>query len=180
MFVKLTLKNSLMDCVHILNVKPLVIHLVNVTEKCLNNTLIHTHVLWFMCWWVWFHSVFWSMLSAGDHWKTHCLKSAYLKLVLNTTSAHQKLHQSFPSSSVLLTDCKVENQNNTICTYNSVVDVKLFKITISTVARTSGNCNLIGHVGCYDCMVVYMYQLIIAILISLSCLIDIQRSRIIF
>ena len=27
---------------------------------------------------------------------------------------------------------------------------------ISTVARNSGNCNLIGRVGYYDCMVTYM------------------------
>ena len=37
---------------------------------------------------------------------------------------------------------------------------KIVKITnsiVSTVARNNGNCNLIGHVGCYDCIVIYMY-----------------------
>ena len=47
---------------------------------------------------------------------------------------------------------------------------KIAKIThllVSTVERNSGNCNLIGRVGCYHCMVTYMYNLIIAISIIL-------------
>ena len=35
--------------------------------------------------------------------------------------------------------------------------VKITNLLASTVARNSGNCNLIGCVGCYDCMVIYMY-----------------------
>ena len=30
--------------------------------------------------------------------------------------------------------------------------VKKANLLVSTVARNSGNCNLIGSVGCYDCM----------------------------
>ena len=43
---------------------------------------------------------------------------------------------------------------------------KIVKITnsfFSTVEKNSGNCNLIGHLGCYDCMVTYnvhVYQII--------------------
>ena len=46
--------------------------------------------------------------------------------------------------------------------------VKITNLLVSTVARNSGNCNLIGHVGCYGhtCN----YNLIIIISISLSCL----------
>ena len=35
---------------------------------------------------------------------------------------------------------------------------KIVKITnsfVSIVARNNGNCNLIGHVGCYDCIMIY-------------------------
>ena len=34
--------------------------------------------------------------------------------------------------------------------------VKITNLLVSTVARNSGNCNLISHVGCYDRMVTYM------------------------
>ena len=34
--------------------------------------------------------------------------------------------------------------------------VKITDLFVSTVARNSANCNLIGHVGCYDCMVMCM------------------------
>ena len=41
--------------------------------------------------------------------------------------------------------------------------VKKANLLVSTVARNSGNCNLIGTVGCYDCMamVTYIYYNII-------------------
>ena len=68
---------------------------------------------------------------------------------------------------------------------------KIVKITnsfVSTVARNNGNCNLISHVGSYDCMVTYNvhvliilytnYNPIIAVSISLYGLIDLQRSKI--
>ena len=34
--------------------------------------------------------------------------------------------------------------------------IKITGLSVSTVAANSGNCNLIGCVGCYDCMVIYM------------------------
>ena len=34
--------------------------------------------------------------------------------------------------------------------------VKIANLLVSTVVRNGGNCNLIGHVGCFDCMVTYM------------------------
>ena len=34
--------------------------------------------------------------------------------------------------------------------------VKITNLLINTVARNSGNCNLIGSVDCYDRMVTYM------------------------
>ena len=45
--------------------------------------------------------------------------------------------------------------------------VKITNLLVSTVERNSGHCNLIGRVGCYDCMVTYMYNPIIAISIIL-------------
>ena len=48
---------------------------------------------------------------------------------------------------------------------------------INTVTSNSGNYNLIGRVCCYDTC---NYNLIIAIQLSLYCLLDIQRSRITF
>ena len=53
--------------------------------------------------------------------------------------------------------------------------VKITHLLVSTVARNSGNCYLIGHVDCYG--YTYNYNPIIVISISLSCLIDVQRSR---
>ena len=35
--------------------------------------------------------------------------------------------------------------------------VKITKLLVNTVARNSGNCNLIGHVGCHYCIVIHMY-----------------------
>ena len=43
--------------------------------------------------------------------------------------------------------------------------VKITNLLVSTVARNSGNCNLIGHVGCYG--YTCNYNLIIVISISL-------------
>ena len=54
--------------------------------------------------------------------------------------------------------------------------VKITNLLVSTVARNNGNCNLIGRVGCYG--YTCNYNPIIVISISLSCLIDVQRSRI--
>ena len=57
--------------------------------------------------------------------------------------------------------------------------VKITNLFCCVVARNSGNCNLIGLViviGCYR--YTCNYNPIIVILISLRCLIDIQRSRI--
>ena len=34
--------------------------------------------------------------------------------------------------------------------------VKIANLLVSTVVRNGGNCNLIGHVGCFDCIVTYM------------------------
>ena len=41
---------------------------------------------------------------------------------------------------------------------------KITKITnsfVSTVGRNNGNCNVIGRVGCYDCMVTYNVHVLI-------------------
>ena len=54
--------------------------------------------------------------------------------------------------------------------------VKITNLLVSTVARNSGNCNIIGRVGCYG--YTCNYNLIIVISISLCCLIDVQRNRI--
>ena len=58
--------------------------------------------------------------------------------------------------------------------------VKITNLLVSRVVRNSGNytctCNLIGRVGCYG--YTCNYNLIIVISIFLSCLIDVQRSRI--
>ena len=58
--------------------------------------------------------------------------------------------------------------------------MKLLNLLVSTVARNSGNYNLIGHAGV---MTTWLYictctncNPIIAISISLSCQIDLQRS----
>ena len=54
--------------------------------------------------------------------------------------------------------------------------VKITNLLVSTVARNSGNSNLIGCVGCYG--YACNYNLIIVISISLYCLLDVQRNRI--
>ena len=36
--------------------------------------------------------------------------------------------------------------------------IKITNLLVSTVTRNSRICNLISHVGCYDCMVIYMYM----------------------
>ena len=33
--------------------------------------------------------------------------------------------------------------------------VKITNLVVCKVTRNSENCNLIGRVGCYDCMVIY-------------------------
>ena len=55
--------------------------------------------------------------------------------------------------------------------------VKITNLLVSTVAklRNSGNCSLIGHVGCYG--YTCNYNPIIVISISLCCLIDVQRME---
>ena len=43
--------------------------------------------------------------------------------------------------------------------YTFTTKNKNFKVTnnaLNTVARKNANCNLIGYVGCYDCMATYM------------------------
>ena len=39
--------------------------------------------------------------------------------------------------------------------------LQFVNLLVSTVARNSGNCNLIACVGCYDCMVVILYVIIV-------------------
>ena len=51
--------------------------------------------------------------------------------------------------------------------------VKITNLLVSTVARNSGNCNLIDGYG-----YTFNYNPVIIISIFLSCLIDVQRSRI--
>ena len=53
------------------------------------------------------------------------------------------------------------------------VYVKITHLLVSTVAKNSGNCNLICPVDCYG--YTCNYNLIIVISISLSCLIDVQN-----
>ena len=53
--------------------------------------------------------------------------------------------------------------------------VKITNLLVSTVARNGGNCYLIGRVDCYGG--IRNYNPIIVISISLSCLINVQRSR---
>ena len=56
---------------------------------------------------------------------------------------------------------------------------KNFEITILLVCTVARNCNLIGRVGCYDCMVAYVTIIQkLQFQLSLYCLLDIQRSRI--
>ena len=43
--------------------------------------------------------------------------------------------------------------------------VKITNLFVSTVARNSGNCNLIVHVGCYDYINIYNYNPITTILV---------------
>ena len=46
--------------------------------------------------------------------------------------------------------------------------VKIINLFVSTVARNSGNCNLIIHIGCYDCIVNYNPITAISIILILS------------
>ena len=48
--------------------------------------------------------------------------------------------------------------------------VKITNLLVGTVARNSGDCNLICGIGCYG--YTYKYNLIIVISIFLSCLIE--------
>ena len=42
-------------------------------------------------------------------------------------------------------------------TYNYVITIHLYIYLLTVlVTRNRANCNLIGHVGCYDYMVTYM------------------------
>ena len=43
--------------------------------------------------------------------------------------------------------------------------VKITNSFVSTVAMNNGNCNFIGHVGCYDCMVTYNVHVLKLIII---------------
>ena len=52
--------------------------------------------------------------------------------------------------------------------------VKITNLLVSIVARNSGNCNLIGHVGCYGYTCNYNPIIVISF-----CLIDLQRRSII-
>ena len=64
------------------------------------------------------------------------------------------------------------------CKFNNAKIKFLIYWLVELQLRNSGNCNLIGCVGCYHYMVMYnYYNPIFAIS---SCLIDIQRSRINF
>ena len=46
-----------------------------------------------------------------------------------------------------------EEKNSNIIKYS----ILYHNLLVNIAARNSGNCNLIGHVVCYDYMVIYMY-----------------------
>ena len=68
-------------------------------------------------------------------------------------------------------------------TFKYTAKIKLLKTLIYWIVQLRGNSHLIGRVGCYDCMVTYMYLYILIIiqslqfLLSLYCLLDIQKKQ---
>ena len=70
---------------------------------------------------------------------------------------------------------QVENSESEVVYHCKNKIVKKTNLLVSTVARNSGNCNkLVMHVSCYG--YTSIYNLIIVIAISLSCLLDVQKS----
>ena len=57
------------------------------------------------------------------------------------------------NSNAILIICSCTTKKN----YYYTSKIKLSNSLVSTVARKSGNCNLIGCVGCYDHIVTYIY-----------------------